>query len=1341
MPKGFEKQINEFLGSLKLTDENNIEKNIAAVKLLATDVSKVLSDIPKKSKEPAKDAAESIKSLKERLESLNYTKADGFIDALTKIEKKVQVAEQSVLSFKDVVKSLTETYDESSEKISIMNKLLEDNAEGKAANADEVVKLIEKDSSMVDLFDVQNGQIKLNIRAIDEKKNAEIESFRQVAEERQMDLIRSNQALNKKLRLFDIEITSIESLRKALANLTEQRLLEKSIERGEMGPPDLTALNDTKNAVSDAIKEIDNLRKQSEIMEASLPNKGLSKTKEKIKETTEEVSKLQKALDDVNNTLDKLSNREQMYARSSQAYRDTLKEQIAMLKEKRDLLKQGIDNPSSIMPIKTITESYGGGSAVASSGGSGKGYSGSLVNFNLTQQTNVTASELDAWINKRAPKNSLMRGQGATFLKAAQASGLDPIYLVAHAALESGWGTSNIVRKKGNWYGIGAFDASPYASAYSYNNSAAGIVEGAKWIARNYVNKGQNTLYRMNHNNGKHEYATDPNWNTKIASIMGSSGFNIGNGGSGIYASSNSGSSLVSKVKDYTEKELYDKKNDLMKEYDRIQVEILQREKAIMDSVIAAYDEHQSALDILIKKSEVIALGYVKNSREYRQELEEQNGLLKYKQVLLHNEAEEIRASGLVTDELNSKLQDLGSSWWDLRRQIEEKTFEIITNKLDEMSEAISKVDIELKILGNQMSEYDEKSADYQLALKKQIEMLKEKQQLAHEEAEYIREQLKNDDLSAQRKKELSDRAKELGSSWWEFQTAIMNVEKTLKQQKENIADQLIQLYKDMYAKQKEAALDALDKESEALDKNYDKKVKQLDDELKKIEEIAQAKIRAKDEMVDERRYNQELSKKQRVRQELMNKINALSMDNSAEAKIKLRELNKQLAEMDLDIENMQYERKVENEKKAIEDHLESERKRIEDEKKNSKYKIEIWEDEAKTKKKIVEGTYEELKEKLKEEKESISKHFDNLINDERKFAELKKQIMNGTFDSTKSEFIKFKEFLEKNSEFLGESIQKNLIDKINELNNMMKNTWNEKMIIDKMKENSSKYADANDEEKDRLEKENEELGKLIGAHKDRPTGIWYDKYGNLLYKDYVPGGKTEKGIIEEMRQNGSKWASADDEEKRRLEEANQKLGKQIGAEYDSPTGTWWKDGKRLYDEYYIPKSNEELYVIDQMKANGQKWGGSNDLDKRLIERENQELGGKIGATYHSRSGIWFKNGLRLYHNGGIIGENGDRLTNLFNELANKKPNEKIIKALEGELAIPPKNIMNNLIPNLRNLITKMTPNLSFISQPALETGSNNIYINIDNVVGNKEDAETMATVMINNLKKAGMKF
>ena len=134
----------------------------------------------------------------------------------------------------------------------------------------------------------------------------------------------------------------------------------------------------------------------------------------------------------------------------------------------------------------------------------------------------LSAGQLNNWIRATSP-GSPFNGQGNVFMEAQKQSGLDARYILAHAALESAWGRSNIAKRYNNYFGIGAFDNDPNnAKNFSNSGLASGIINGAKWIAKNYYNSSykQTTLYKMRNNNGVHQYATDPNWHNKIANIM-----------------------------------------------------------------------------------------------------------------------------------------------------------------------------------------------------------------------------------------------------------------------------------------------------------------------------------------------------------------------------------------------------------------------------------------------------------------------------------------------------------------------------------------------------------------------------------------------------------------------------------------------------------------------------------------------------------------------------------------------------------------------------------------------------------------------------------------------------
>ena len=126
----------------------------------------------------------------------------------------------------------------------------------------------------------------------------------------------------------------------------------------------------------------------------------------------------------------------------------------------------------------------------------------------------ITAEQIDNFLRSKRG-DSLFIGHGKDFVEAGKQSGLDPRYILAHACLETGYGTSGVFLKTNNCFGIAAYDSSPN-SAYKFKNIKTGIIEGAKWIKKNYYDKGNKTLAQMK----AAGYATDPAWPTKIASIM-----------------------------------------------------------------------------------------------------------------------------------------------------------------------------------------------------------------------------------------------------------------------------------------------------------------------------------------------------------------------------------------------------------------------------------------------------------------------------------------------------------------------------------------------------------------------------------------------------------------------------------------------------------------------------------------------------------------------------------------------------------------------------------------------------------------------------------------------------
>ena len=151
---------------------------------------------------------------------------------------------------------------------------------------------------------------------------------------------------------------------------------------------------------------------------------------------------------------------------------------------------------------------------------------------NLKSRSNYTAADINRLYSLMGANNSKLAGKGATFKAAEQRYGVNALYLVAHSALESAWGKSQIAKDKNNFFGIAAYDSTPYTSATKFDNVDSGILGAARWIDRNYLsNTGYpaNGAYLGNKARGMNvNYATAPYWGESIASIMFSANEKLG---------------------------------------------------------------------------------------------------------------------------------------------------------------------------------------------------------------------------------------------------------------------------------------------------------------------------------------------------------------------------------------------------------------------------------------------------------------------------------------------------------------------------------------------------------------------------------------------------------------------------------------------------------------------------------------------------------------------------------------------------------------------------------------------------------------------------------------------
>jgi flagellum-specific peptidoglycan hydrolase FlgJ len=136
------------------------------------------------------------------------------------------------------------------------------------------------------------------------------------------------------------------------------------------------------------------------------------------------------------------------------------------------------------------------------------------IDTNLTLPSGETAASLDQFLS-----GSALAGLGASFIHAETTYHVSARYFVAHAILESGWGTSAIAQYKHNLFGFGADDANPYGDAMTFASFDACIQYVAQFIETNYLTVGGQFYHGPTLRGMNVDYASDPNWAEKIASI------------------------------------------------------------------------------------------------------------------------------------------------------------------------------------------------------------------------------------------------------------------------------------------------------------------------------------------------------------------------------------------------------------------------------------------------------------------------------------------------------------------------------------------------------------------------------------------------------------------------------------------------------------------------------------------------------------------------------------------------------------------------------------------------------------------------------------------------------
>lgn len=157
----------------------------------------------------------------------------------------------------------------------------------------------------------------------------------------------------------------------------------------------------------------------------------------------------------------------------------------------------------------------------------------SSLSFNmaLNKPSGLSLEQFKKILTDDKDKNNVFATNAEYFYYIEKQYNINGVFVAAVGIHESGWGTSKISLEKYNLFGYGAYDSSPYNSAYDFANYSESIDLIARVFVKYYINPAGTSIYSGEKASGKYyngptlsgintKYATDKGWANKVYKHM-----------------------------------------------------------------------------------------------------------------------------------------------------------------------------------------------------------------------------------------------------------------------------------------------------------------------------------------------------------------------------------------------------------------------------------------------------------------------------------------------------------------------------------------------------------------------------------------------------------------------------------------------------------------------------------------------------------------------------------------------------------------------------------------------------------------------------------------------------
>lgn len=676
--------------------------------------------------------------------------------------------------------------------------------------------------------------------------------------------------------------------------------------------------------------------------------------------------------------------------------------------------------------------------------------SASSMSTSSTSRTSVKASSSSksplSYLKKPTNKikdgyaSGLLKGKEDLFEKFGKQYGVDPVLAMAIAMAETGRGTSDGIKYKHNVGGMMS-PSSNWKKLIQFDNINQGIESHIKNLAKNYSDK--KTLSAIQKKYAPRNAANDPNGLNK--NWLGNVEFFYKE----MFASSSSSSSKSKSSNPKTETEAK-KKADAKKKAAETKAALAAQKRAERDAEIMLDEQldalSQAYLELFTNRADMVHQAYeefVKEEEDLRARRERMSGStesgIKVDEIILTNaKKQRIKIEqeiAQITEDLTGKnakylttarRAELLQRKADLKRTLKQEKREELDALADLLRDKASLRERLERVQGNKYTKRNayldrrksvlvgESNTDqiknYRYTVEQEANtkrLFALKKRAMDYEVKKLAEVQKKYGRTSQMYKDQLELVQKYSEELLGLEQSIIDLNNAQREMLAGQADSIIDTLRDAIEQRRDAEIKAIEEVEEKRMRSYDialnkqrnaheEKMKQMDDEQDKYNKFIDDRLKAMDKEDDSRSNKKQMDEFAKNEADIRKQLNALSLDDSYEAKAKRKELLKQLEDLEKERSDYLYDRNRDKQREALEDERDAYNENMDKKKEAEDKAFDDYEKLLEKRREAEEQLYEDMKEQL-------NKSYDELLNDERKWGAIRDQLMKGHYDNAEA--------------------------------------------------------------------------------------------------------------------------------------------------------------------------------------------------------------------------------------------------------------------------------------------------------------------------------------------------